>query len=117
MAETETETEAHGKRPNSITGVCFVGLLGLAASVLLFASGALSNTPGWYPPVFAVSVVIGAACMFGYWTMRKWGVFLYSGFLVVNQIILLATGTWSPTTLLLPFVVVVIGYLNLDRMR
>lgn len=48
--------------------------------------------------------------------MKRWAVFTYTGFVILNQIILMITGNWSFLALLLPGIVIAIGFKYLPRM-
>jgi hypothetical protein len=116
MTEMQAAAVA-SKRPTAITVICLIGFFGLLASAWLFASGALAQMPDWYAPYLAVSVILGGLSMVGLWLMRKWGFYLYAGVFVANQVIMLATGLWTPTALVLPLIVVIVAFFNLDKMR
>ena len=71
----------------------------------------------WYPPYSAFSVVLVLVCMVGLWKMRKWAVYVYTGFCVINQLVLLAMGVWNILTLLIPGIYIAICLANLSKMR
>jgi hypothetical protein len=54
--------------------------------------------------------------MIGLWMMKKWGAFTYTGFAILNQVILLATGLWNILALLLPAIVIFFALKNLSKM-
>ena len=49
--------------------------------------------------------------------MQKWAVYTYTGFAVINQVILIATGLWNPFALILPGIVIAVMFAYLSRMR
>jgi len=55
--------------------------------------------------------------MIGLWKMRKWAVYIYTGFCVINQVVLLAMGAWNILALLIPGIVIAIAFANLSKMR
>ena len=71
----------------------------------------------WYPPYLAFSAVVGFVCMFGLWKMRKWAVFTYTGFCLVNQVVLLAMGGWNIFALLIPGIYIAIMFSQVTKMR
>jgi len=71
----------------------------------------------WYPPYLAASAIIGAACTVGFWLMRRWALYLYTAMVVINQIVFLAMGVWTIMALILPAIVVGIGFAYFSRMR
>jgi hypothetical protein len=105
------------KRPIAITAICVLSGMGILFTIPLIFSEAAASIGAWYPPFLAVSAVVGAACTVGFWLMRRWAVYLYTGVLCVSQIVLLAMGVWSIVALLIPLVVVIIGFIYLPRME
>jgi glycerol-3-phosphate acyltransferase PlsY len=107
------------QRPVIITVICIIGFVGAGLSVLALAAwGILSRTIGaWYPPFLLVATGVGLACMLGMWQMRKWSVFLYTAFVVINQVVMIVFGVWNPMSLLIPLAVVIIGFTQLSKMR
>jgi len=70
----------------------------------------------WYPPCLAISAVIGLVCMIGLWMMKKWSIILYTAFVVVNQLVMLAMGAWNVLALLIPAIVIVVGLSQFSKM-
>lgn len=50
------------------------------------------------------------------WLMKKWDIYTYTELTSLSQIVLLAKGVWSPFVLLIPLVVIVVGFSNLKKM-
>jgi hypothetical protein len=105
------------QRPIAITIVCVIGFLGLIPAVWVTFSEAARNVGPWYPPFMGVSMMVGLASFAGLWMMRRWALYLYTGFGAVVQAILLATGLWQPLAALLPLIIVGIGFAYFSRMR
>ena len=103
-------------RPAAITVICIIGFLGLIPAFLLIFSPASSSIGVWYPPFLALASVSGLVSFIGIWLMKKWGVYAYTGLTSLSQIVLLAKGVWSPVALLIPLVVIVLGFSNLKKM-
>ncbi len=98
------------KRPLVITIVCilaFVGLISLIPSIFSSEAKAVGN---WYPPYLGFNVMMGLVAFIGLWRMKKWSVILYALFLGINQIVLLMTGFWIASSLLIPLAVLLIGF-------
>ena len=92
--------------------------IGLVASIFFFFFLPLASKFGaWYPYQLAFSAVVGFICSIGFWKMKKWSVILYVAFCVLNQIILLSTGTWQILALLLPGIVIAILYSKYSLME
>jgi hypothetical protein len=49
--------------------------------------------------------------------MRRWALYLYTAMVVLNQVVLLAMGVWNIMALLIPAIVVAIGFAYHARMR
>jgi len=49
--------------------------------------------------------------------MRRWALYLYTAVFVINQVVLLAMGVWSIMALIIPAIVVGIGFYYFSRMR
>jgi hypothetical protein len=108
------------KRPLIITILCvFVGLGGLLAlPVAFYASRKLGQEFGaWYPRYLILSAILGLFCCYGYWRMRRWAVFLYSAFFVVNLGVLLATGQAHSVGVIYPLIMIACGFIYLRRMQ
>ncbi len=48
--------------------------------------------------------------MIGLWTMKKWGIITYTILFAINQVVLLASGVWNIFALVLPAIVIAIGF-------
>ena len=104
------------QRPTAITVICVLGFIGAALSALLIFSPVASAVGSWYPPFLAVACLAGLASMIGMWMMKKWGVLLYTGMFCVAQAVMLAKGLWVPFAVLIPLVVIGIGFANFAKM-
>jgi hypothetical protein len=104
-------------RPVPITVICVLGAIGVVLVIPMIFSEAARLIGAWYPPFLALSAVIGAACTVGFWLMRRWALYLYTAMGVINQIVLLAMGVWSIMALVLPAIVIGIGFAYVSRMR
>ena len=105
------------RRPTVITVICVVGFVGALLVVPRILGDAARSIGAWYPPFLAVGSIVGLACMIGLWNMRRWAVFTYTGFFVVNQLVLLAVGIWSIFAFLIPVVVIAIMNSQFEKMR
>ena len=104
------------KRPSSITLISvFAIFAGILYFYYIFQAGTqalgISNTI-----VFAISGVVFLVCGIGFWLMKKWAVYLFTVFAVIDQIFLLLTGKWNVMSLVVSAIVVFVGYRNLWRM-
>ena len=100
-----------------MTAICVLSGMGILFTIPLIFSEAAASIGAWYPPFLALSGVVGAACTVGFWQMRRWAVYLYTGLLCLTQIVLLAMGAWNIVALLIPLAVVIIGFIYLRHME
>jgi hypothetical protein len=117
MTTDSSPSAAQMGRPVAITILCVVSALGAVAAIVMVFTEAARAIGAWYPPCLALSAVIGAACTVGFWLMRRWALYLYTAMFVVNQIVLFAMGLWSISVLILPVIVIAIGFAYFSRMR
>lgn len=94
------------KRPTSITVICVIGFLGALIAVPLILSPFAQQIGPWYPPYLGFASAVGLVCMIGLWMMKKWAAYAYTGFAVLNQIVLLVMGAWNVMALILPAIVI-----------
>ena len=113
---TTAENSAKAKRPTSITVICILGILGALASLPLLFSPIAQDIGAWYPPYLGLSSIVGLVCMIGLWMMKKWAAFTYTGFVVLNQVVLLAMGVWNILALLIPAVIIFFALKHVPRM-
>lgn len=98
------------KRPGIISVICVIGFIGALAAVPLIFSDISKQMGTWYPPYLAVSAVVGLVCMIGLWTMKKWSMIAYTAFFCINQGVLLALNAWNIFALIIPGIVIAIGF-------
>jgi uncharacterized membrane protein (DUF2068 family) len=111
MNDTPTAT-----RPTVITVICILGFIGAALTIPLIFSSTVQSIGSWYAPYLGASAVLGLICMVGLWKMKKWSVFLYTLLVAVNQVVLFTMGVWNPFALLIPVIIIAIGFANLSKM-
>ena len=104
-------------RPVAITVICIIGFIGAVLTIPIVFTDVARQIGAWYPPCLAFAAVVGGICMFGLWKMRRWAVFTYTALCAINQIVLLLMGQWNVLAILLPSVVIVIGFGYLSMMK
>lgn len=109
--------ETNSTRPTAITVVCVLGFIGALLTIPAILLSLKLPVAIWYPPFLALSAIIGLVCMFGLWQMKRWAVFAYTAFVILNQIVLMTTGDWNIFALIIPGIVIAIGFKYLPRMR
>ncbi|RYU96487.1 hypothetical protein [Emticicia agri] len=107
---------AETTRPAAITAICTIGFVGVALVIPLIFSSIALKIGNWYPPYLAFSSIAGFACLWGFWTMKKWGVYAYTVLVLANQVVLLSTGLWSLFSILIPAIVIGVGFTHLKKM-
>lgn len=113
---TMNENLEEKKRPVAITVICILGFIGAAFTIPLIFSDVAKQIGSWYPLYLGISAFIGLACMIGLWLMKKWAAYTYTGFVVLNQIIMLVMGIWGFMALLIPAIVVGIALAHVKKM-
>lgn len=98
------------KRPGIITAICVIGFIGAVVAVALVFSDMARQIGAWYPPYLAFSAIVGLVCMIGLWMMKKWSIVTYTIFFAINQVVLLAAGVWNIFALIIPGIVIAIGF-------
>jgi len=97
------------KRPTAITIICIISFIGAAFVIPVIFSDIAKQVGSWYPPYLGFSAIVGFVCMVGLWQMKKWAAYTYTGFVVLNQIVLLTMGVWNFIALIIPAIVIVIA--------
>jgi hypothetical protein len=112
----QTQPSEGKQRPTAITVICVLGFIGALIVIPLIFSPLAERVGSWYPPYLGFSAVVGFICMIGLWQMKKWAAYLYTGFTLVNQIILLTMGSWNILALILPGIVIGIALSHVNKM-
>jgi hypothetical protein len=117
MEQQNIENQAtEKKRPTAITVVCIMSFIGVAFTFPLIFSNISAQIGSWYPPYLGLSAIIGLVCMIGLWQMKKWAAYTYTGFVGLNQIVLMTLGVWNVMALIIPGIVVVIALSHVKKM-
>jgi len=105
----ESNNEAKDKlRPHIITIMCVLYIFGLLFTMIAPFSEAAWSIGFWYPPYLAFSAVISLICIYGFWEMKKWSIMLYLTFIAVNQLVMQTMDLWTPSTIIIPSVFILI---------
>jgi len=117
--ETLDQTNEAGnnkKRPTAITVICVIGFIGATFNIPMIFSDIAGQIGSWYPPYLGLSAVLGLVCMIGLWKMKKWAAYTYTGFVALNQVVLLAMGVWNIMALIIPGIVIGIALAHVNKM-
>jgi hypothetical protein len=112
----EEDQQAKPWRPASITICCILGFISAALIFLLpFITGP-GSVPRWLQLCSFLSATIILACMVGLWHMKKWSIIVFAVYAALHQVFLVAIGTWGWPALVLPAVIVVLGFDHFSKM-
>jgi hypothetical protein len=104
-------------RPPAITFACTAAFVWASLSIPLIFFSSSKAIGAWYPPYLIFTVAVSYASAFGIWSMKKWGVYAYLVFNVINQVVLISMGMWSLFSILIPAIVIGVVYTHLKSMR
>ncbi len=104
------------QRPVAIIIVCFIGVINAAQLSFMVISPVSKQFGAFYPYYFALSAIVSLLSIYGLWFFRKWAVWLYIVVLASNQLVLVSMGLWELTAILMPILIVVLLFNNLDKM-
>jgi hypothetical protein len=104
------------KRPSSITLISIFGIIGGLLSFYYIFTGGIVGLDVWNTLFLGLIGVVFFICGIGFWLMKKWAVYVYAVFGIIDQILLLLMGRWNIMSLLIPALVVYVGYKNLSKM-
>ena len=118
------------KRPIAITIMCVFGFLGVALSLpgalmdidtvnqlgYFYPFGTNVSTFTWHSYFRGVSTLVALVCIIGFMEMKKWAVYLYIVYFVINQIVLLYIGIWDYFSLVVPGITLGITLVYFKRM-
>jgi hypothetical protein len=111
-----SNTTERAKRPSLIAGIFAFGLLWALITVPFIFSPIAQQMGSWHPPYLGICAVLGLACTIGLSMMKKWAAYTYTGFAVLNQIVLFAMGFWDVMGLLVQVVIVFFALKHVSKM-
>ncbi|HWL53075.1 MAG TPA: hypothetical protein VNQ90_11610 [Chthoniobacteraceae bacterium] len=105
------------ERPFIITALCLIGWTGLLSSFARDMSEGFDDVADWYPPFLVLSTFFMAVCVFGFWRMRRWAVYAFTGFYVIYfPVMLLLFGYWHPGSVIAKCVCIAILFAHFGKM-
>ena len=111
------QSVSKSRRPIAITIICIIGLIGAVIALPMIFSQPSKDLGSFYQFYLGFSTCVGIVSMVGLWKMKKWAVWLYSGFVIINQVILLYLGTWNFFALLIPGIFIGMSLYYVKRME
>ena len=118
--DPQTATPAPPARPLLVTLACLVGFAGvpMTAYIVIVNRAALVAYNGW-PFIWALIVfgAMGVAGLVGYWTMRRWGLYLYAAMTALSLLYALNSGSFSLSSSLSSLAITAIGCAYYARMK
>jgi hypothetical protein len=103
-------------RPSSITLISVMGILSGLLSFYFLLGFDIQKLGILSSAFFVLGGIVFLVCGIGFWLMKKWAVYGYAVFAMINQIVLLLTGRWTIMSLLISAIVVYVGIKNLSKM-
>lgn len=111
------ENNTGKKRPIIITIFCVLGFFVTLCSIpIIFFVDTKDIIGAWFPPVFLFFSALELITLVGLWMMKKWSVILYIVIFATVQVALLATGSWSISTLINPGILLAISFTQYTKM-
>jgi hypothetical protein len=100
------------KRPVAITILCLAGFFVCSLGMILVYSPTVLQAGKIYALYRSMGFTFLVVCFGGLWMMRRWAVWAFAGYFVVNQIVCLGFGIWDKNTLepLLPLAITLAYY-------
>jgi len=106
------------KRPIIITILCItMFVLAPYAFITAFTDAAAQVVEWWYPPYSVFCSIIVLICMIGLWKMKKWSVIAYTIFTGITQVVVIVMGVWGIVGLIVPGIVIAIGFSQYKLMK
>ena len=111
---TLTVSATKAKRPSSMTLISvFEFMEGFLLLYFIFSPGIQNSIQvrGIGETIFFVfSGIVLLANGIGFWLMKKWALYVYAAYGLINQVALLALGRWNILSLLLLVIIVYVGF-------
>lgn len=109
--------QASLRRPVIITILCVLGMIAAAGNMPAIFADAARNVGAWFPPFLAFSACLTVVCMIGLWKMRRWAIFVYTGWATVTFVMAFPMGVWNLTALLVRVAFIAVMFSQLPKMR
>lgn len=105
---------ADQRRPLSIVILCCLAVIGIVLGAAYVPFMLKARAIGaWYVAYIGGAAVVGLASLWGYWRMKRWGIFLYALLTLVNQVVLYRMNHgFAIQSLLMPMIVISVGLWN-----
>lgn len=104
-------------RPGPINAICIIWTLLIGYSLFNLSNANLTAMPEWFNVYYLALSVGQLIAIIGYWQMRKWGVLLFTSMIVVEQATLITFVGFTPLSLFLPLIVLMVGMVHYNEMR
>src|SRR5512141_3275665 len=104
----EDEEEIGYVRPISITMISlWLFFTALMTVWFMFRGYGASSTVN--SMLFAVGIIVSLICGIGFWRMKKWALYIYAAYALIDQAALLLLGRWTVFSLFYFAVVIYFG--------
>ena len=114
--DKEEERQIPRERSSTIEILCVIGFIAALFAIPEGFVEVMRQRASFSSLVDAFFAVVFTFCLVGFWKMRRWAVFIYTGAWVIYEILLILAGHWSALTVPIPVVLIAAGFRNLWRM-
>lgn len=109
--------QSETNRPSAITFICTVAFVWATLSIPLIFFSTTRTVGPWYPPYIAFTVAASYLGTGGIWLLKKWGFYIYLGFNIINQVVLISAGLWNLFSIVVPSIIIGVAYTHLKIMK
>ncbi|GAB2793764.1 hypothetical protein GCM10027275_43400 [Rhabdobacter roseus] len=102
------------KRPTAITVICVFGFIGVGLSIPMIFSEFARQIGSWFPSYAGFVTTVNLICMVGLWRTKKWGLYIYSVLVLINQIVLITKEEWNVLILIVQGIIILIALYHLQ---
>lgn len=113
---SDGEQQIPRERSSTIEIVCVIGFIAALIAIPEGFAEIVRHGASFSYLVGAFFPMLFTLCLIGFWKMRRWAVFIYTGAWVIYEILLVISGHWSALTVPIPLVLIAAGFKNLWRM-
>ena len=109
IKEVEDKQDIKYVRPTLITLISVWMLLSALMTVWFIFKGYGTSSPVNIP-LFVVGGIVFLVCGIGFWRMKKWALYIFTVYALLDEVALLLLGRWNVFSLFYFAVVIYFGY-------
>ncbi len=103
-------------KPLIISIICFIALINTAQLSYMAISPVPKQFGAFYPGYFVIATIASLVSISGLWLLKKWAAWFYSAILVINQMVLVSMGLWEVSAAIIPVLMIVLLFQNMDKL-